>query len=201
MRASSRAVLTHVPLALILTRFLIAFSLIFDAQDGHLSFFFLPLFVFAVFSDYLDGFICRKINLSSVQLSALDGYADAALYLSVCFSIWLVYPDILNKYFMFISGLLLLQIVSWLFSLVKFWRITSYHTYTAKLWGVALCLSVVEALTMRSGMFIPIMALIGVGCITEDMIITSVMPYWKTGVINIQTARRLRDAHRTVTEQ
>ena len=199
MSARMRAVLARVPLLLILTRFLIAAVLIADAVDRRLSPAFVVLFVFAVFSDYLDGFICRKIKLSSVQLSALDGYADAMLYLSAGFCIWLVYPDVVEKYSGLLSALLLFQIASWLFSLVRFGRITSYHTYRAKLWGVTLCLAIVEVLVRGSGIWTPLMAFAGGICIAEDMVITTIMPYWKTGVLNIPTAYRLRQTHKALT--
>ena len=181
---------------LIMMRFLIAGVLIVDAIDHHLSSAFLALFVFAVFSDYLDGFICRKIKMSSVQLSALDGYADAVLYLSAGFCIWLVYPDVVGKHRGLLSALLLFQIASWLFSLVRFGRITSYPTYRAKIWGAMLCLAIVEVLVRGSGILTPLMVLVGGICIAEDVVITSIMPYWKTGVLNIQTALRLRQSHK-----
>ena len=186
----------RVPLALILLRFSIACVLLADGLDGHLSAWFVPLFVVAVFSDYLDGFMCRLIKLSSVELSTLDGHADAGLYLSVCCSVWLAYPHMVSQHLIPIAGLLGLQTISWLFSLVKFGKITSYHTYTAKLWGALLFLAIVEALTIKSGIVIPFMAVIGAACIIEDMVITAIMPYWKTGVLNVQAALRLREAHR-----
>ena len=62
MRARLQAVLARTPLLLILMRFLIAAVLMMDAMDRQLSPAFVALFVFAVFSDYLDGFICRKIK-------------------------------------------------------------------------------------------------------------------------------------------
>ena len=72
MSARMRAVLARVPLLLILTRFLIAAVLLADAADRRLSPAFVVLFLYAVFSDYLDGFLCRQLKMSSVQLSALD---------------------------------------------------------------------------------------------------------------------------------
>ena len=199
MRARLQAVLARTPFWLILTRFLIAAVLMMDAMDRRLSPAFVALFVFAVFSDYLDGFICRKIKLSSVQLSVLDGYADAMLYLSAGFCIWLVYPDVVEKYRSLLLALLLFQIASWLFSLVRFGRITSYHTYRAKIWGITLCLTIVEILIRGSGIFTPLMALVGGICIAEDVVMTAMMPYWKTGVLNIQTALRLRQTHKAAT--
>lgn len=196
MTTRLQAVLARTPLLLILMRFLIAAVLLMDAVDRQLSPAFVALFVFAVFSDYLDGYICRKIKMSSVQLSALDGYADATLYLSVGFCLWLVYPDVVDKYQGLLSLLLCFQVVSWLFSLIRFGRITSYHTYRAKIWGVMLCLAIVEVLVRGSGILTPLMALAGGICIAEDMVITTIMPYWKTGVLNIQTAYRLRQAHK-----
>ena len=187
-----RAVAARVPLTLILTRILIAGWLILDARDGRLSAAFLPLVIYAACSDYADGLVCRLMELSSVQLSLWDGYADAIFYLAVGYSLWLAEPQLLNRHTVLLSMLCILQLVSWGFSFTKFGRITSYHTYTAKAWGVALLLSVVEALTLRSGVLVPVMVLMGVVCLLEEIAITNVMLYWKTGVVNLRTARRLR---------
>ncbi|MBI4353932.1 MAG: hypothetical protein HY595_01715 [Candidatus Omnitrophica bacterium] len=40
-------------------------------------------------------------------------------------------------------------------------RITSYHTYRAKIWGVSLLLAIVEVLVWGSGALIPLMVLAG----------------------------------------
>ncbi len=183
-------------MALTLVRFPIAAGLVFDAIDGSASRLFLPLFMFAALSDVLDGFVARKMKITTVRGALLDGYADIALYSASLLSAYFIYPIIIKKYLLGWIVLLLIQIISWGFSLIKFGKMTSYHTYSAKAWGIIIVASFIILFSFESGILLPLTILAGLICNGEEIFITTIMPYWKAGILNYRVAISLRDEFR-----
>ena len=124
-----------------------------------------------------------------------DGYADSLLYLSSFLYLCRIHPELIRKYRVPLLFLLVLQIVSWGFSLIKFGKITSYHTYAVKFWGVLILISLVESFVTKKGIFLLAMVIVGSLCLFEDIAITAVMPYWKCSIKDIQTAVALKNKH------
>jgi CDP-diacylglycerol--glycerol-3-phosphate 3-phosphatidyltransferase len=172
----------HIPNILTISRFFISFLLILDAIDGYASQYFTSLFIFGALTDFLDGFIARKFNAMTIRGTILDGYADIALYCSALFSIWFLFPNVIKKHLFSIAGLILIQIFSWAFSYYKFRRITSYHTYSAKIWGIMLFISFAFLFAFSNGLLLIPMFIIAAVSIIEDIIITSILPYWKSEI-------------------
>lgn len=183
----------QIPTLITLIRFPAAVGLMWDAKDGTASALFLPLFIIAGLSDALDGFLARKLKATSVSGALIDGYADIALYTACLISACLIYPDILKQYALELIGLIFIQLVSWGFSLIKFGKMTSYHTYSAKIWGIMAVLSFLVVFGFNSGIIFPFMILAGFICNTEEILMTNIMPYWKAGILNYQMAKALRD--------
>ena len=184
------------PMALTLIRFPIAIGLVFDAKDGYASRYFLPLFMLAALSDVLDGFVARKLKITTVRGALLDGYADIALYTASLISAYFLYPAIIMKYLLGWIVLILAQIVSWGFSLIKFGKMTSYHTYSAKAWGIIIVMSFIVLFAFGGGTLLPIAILASLICNGEEIFITAIMPYWKAGILNYKVALSLRDEFR-----
>lgn len=192
--------LKSIPNLITLIRFPAAVGLIWDAKDGTASALFLPLFIVAAASDGVDGFLARKLKATSVTGALIDGYADIALYTACLISACLIYPDILKQYALGLIGLIFIQLVSWGFSLIKFGKMTSYHTYSAKVWGIMAVLSFIVLFGFNSGIIFPFMILAGFICNTEEILMTNILPYWKAGVLHYQMAKALRDEFNKTTK-
>ena len=185
----------QIPSLLVASRFLIAFYLLWDSRHKKISGLFLFLFCFAFFSDFLDGFLCRTFGGGSTTLTLWDGYADSVLYLSTFLSFCRCRPELLKRYQIPLLWLLFLQLFSWGFSLAKFGKITSYHTYGVKVWGPLILLALLESFVTRKGIFILGMVVAGSLCLFEDIAITVVMPYWKCCIQDFQTAVELKNKY------
>ncbi|MDP8266802.1 MAG: CDP-alcohol phosphatidyltransferase family protein [Candidatus Aceula meridiana] len=185
-------IIKYIPNVLTFFRFVISAMLVFDAIDGQASAYFAPLFILAALTDFLDGFIARKFNVMSVRGAMLDGYADIALYCSVLVCIWFLFPYTAKKYLITFVGLIGLQIFSWGFSYLKFKRITSYHTYNAKFWGLMLFVSIGFLFVFSNDFLLVPMFIIAAISLVEDIAITSVLPCWKSDVKNFVRALRIR---------
>lgn len=187
--------LKKIPALLVASRFLIAIVLLADSFDNQVSVYYLPLFVWAVFSDFLDGYLCRKTQHFPERLGEFDGYADLTLYITVFYSLWRVYLEEIGKYMMILLPLLALQFLSWGYCFLKFGKITSNHTYTAKIWGITIFLAIVTVLVFHKGVLIPVMFFFGLLCIGEGIFITSIIPHWRCGIVSYKEAIKFRDKH------
>lgn len=186
----------HVPMALVALRCLIAAFLVIDALDGKTGLWFVIGFVIAGISDMLDGMVARRYKVVSTIGSAMDGYADVLLYTCILFCIWRVHPGVVKSFFIPILTVGATQVISWLISLFKYSKITSYHTFAGKFWAVTLFVVTFSIFAFNyAGVFLWIAIIVGVASNIEDMMITLVTPYWAHDVSSIRGAFKLRKEH------
>ncbi|CDN14341.1 hypothetical protein RintRC_2774 [Richelia intracellularis] len=94
--------------------------------------------IFAFLSDIFDGIIARRLGVSTPQLRQADSWADVCLYLCIATSTYLVHPQTLITYRLPLLIVIIVQIIWWIVNLIKYRKPASYHTYSAKLWGITL---------------------------------------------------------------
>ncbi len=100
-----------------------------------------PLY-FAVYTatgvtDLLDGFIARKLNLTSTFGARLDSIADLCFYTISIIKLLPILVDILPGYvWIAISVILIARTASYIIAAIKFHRFASHHTWLNKITGV-----------------------------------------------------------------
>ena len=181
----------HIPNALTTSRFFIAAFLLGDSLDGAMSRLFVPLFLFAGLSDVLDGLAARALKAESARGCVLDGYADIALYGGAAIFLWFLYPSVMKGHIYWLAVLLGFQLSSWGYSLVKFKRMTSYHTYGAKAWAFMMFASLAVLFAFDSTLLLVPMFVVGICSNIEEILITRAMPYWKGDIRGLRMAARL----------
>lgn len=189
-------ILRNIPLALVIMRFLIGITIFVYAKNKTFQKFFLVFFILGFFSDFLDGFIAHKVGHVPGVVTVFDGYADIVLYVSTLYFLSKNYSDALKKYRYYIFGLIGLVLISWLFCYLKFGKLTSYHPYSAKLWGISIILFVTEIYIFKKSIFFPLLIIFGLLNIGEEISITYVMPYYKVNVSSLKQAIKLADTYR-----
>jgi phosphatidylglycerophosphate synthase len=130
--------MANIPSLLVALRFAIAPLLLLDARDGSTSFWFIIGYVTAVFSDIFDGIIARRLGVSTPQLRQADSWADLSLYVCIAASTWFVYPEVVQNFRVPLLLCIAAQFGLNIACLVKFRKFPSFHTYTAKAWGLTL---------------------------------------------------------------
>jgi phosphatidylglycerophosphate synthase len=178
------------PWVLIAFRLAASPVLVADAADGNASALFLPLFLAAFLSDVLDGILARRLGVQTAVLRS----ADIALYGSVAASAWLVKRATVEPFVAPILVVIGLQILSWLIDLAKFRRLSSYHAWSAKAWGIAQAVAVVALFGFdRAGAWL--WGAIALGALNnlECMAITLILPEWTHDVPSFAHALALRD--------
>jgi phosphatidylglycerophosphate synthase len=189
--------LTYIPISLVILRFLIAPFLLWDAIDGKTSIWFIVAFVVAFLSDIFDGIIARKLGVSNAQLRQADSWADLTLYICVVTSAWLVHREVVIACHLPLLILLAAQLMWWLVNLVKYGKGASYHTYSAKLWGITLFVATVALFGFNHAVTaIWISCIIGAIHSIEEIAMTLILPVWKHDVLSIFHALKLREESR-----
>jgi phosphatidylglycerophosphate synthase len=185
--------LTLIPISLVIFRFLIAPFLLWDAFDGTTSIWFIVAFVAAFLSDIFDGIIARKLGVSNAQLRQADSWADVTLYSFVAASAWFVHPDVVIACRIPLLSLLAAQLIWLMVNLVKYGQPASYHTYSAKLWGITLFVATVALFGFPSAV-IPlwVSCLVGIIHSIEEIAMTIILPVWTHDVLSIFHALKLR---------
>jgi len=195
MNKKHNSIIKYVPNALVMLRCLIAPFLIFDALDGQISRWFVGAFIIAFVSDLIDGPIARRFNAVTTQGSKLDSWADVVLFGAIIYCIWLVHREIIAEFWIPILTVGTTQIISWIISLVKYGKLTCYHSYLAKFWAFTISLAVVSLFGFNYAGFFFWMAIIcGIISNLEDMAMTLILPYWAHDVLTIGHAIRLKKA-------
>jgi phosphatidylglycerophosphate synthase len=186
--------LSHLPSILVGMRFALAPLLVFDALDHKTSFWFIIGYVIAVLSDIFDGIIARRLKVSTAQLRQADSWADICLYLCVAISTWLVYPQVIIDFRVPLLSAIAIQLILFAISLIKFQKFPSFHTYTAKAWGLALLAATVGLFGFGyvNTLWFAI-ALCWLNSL-EEIAMTLLLPTWQCDILSIFHVVELRKA-------
>jgi len=150
------------------------------------------LYVAAVLSDIYDGVIARKLGVSTLRLRLADGCADVWLFICLGVGLWVGYRAWILPLAWPFGTAMVLQIVSWLFCIWRFGKMTSYHSFLAKLTGLTLLLGILALLFTETPIPLAIALWIFVACLVEEVAMTAVLPGYHHDVWNLTAALRLR---------
>ena len=188
-----KSIALSIPQVFIVARILIAVLLVLDALDRKTGIWFLIGFVIAFLFDIFDGIIARRLGVATESLRVFDSCADLALYSAVLVSIWFVQPSVFLKFSIEFWVLATTQVMSWIFCILKFRKVTAYHSYLAKAWGVCLAAGIFSIFAFQHNSILILLALVvGIFSNLEDMIITMLLPSWKNDIASINAAWKLR---------
>ncbi|MEJ6480954.1 CDP-alcohol phosphatidyltransferase family protein [Nostoc punctiforme UO1] len=185
--------LTLIPGGLVLFRFLISPFLLLDALDGKTSIWFIVGFVAAFLSDIFDGIIARRLNVSTAQLRQADSWADVCLFSCIFVSAWIVHQDILVTYSVPLLMIVFAQLLWWVVNLVKYGKPASYHTYSAKFWGITLFIAIIALFGFDyAGVALWLTCIAGTIHSIEEIAMTLILPVWTHDVLSIFHALNIR---------
>jgi cardiolipin synthase len=182
-----------IPKLLVLFRVLISPFFLWDALDGKTTIWFIIGFVAAFLSDIFDGIIARKLGVSNAQLRQADSWADVCLYSCIFISAWLVHSDILIAFRVPLLIVVFVQLIWWIVNLVKYGKPASYHTYSAKFWGITLFIAIVALFGFNyGGIYLWLSCIAGIIHSVEEIAMTLILPVWTHDVLSIFHALELR---------
>ena len=185
--------LTNIPALLVGSRFTIALLLLWDALDRKTSDWFIIGYITAVLSDIFDGIIARHLGVSTVQLRQADSWADICLYVCIAISAWLVYPQVIVDFAVPLLVAIAAQLTLFTTSLFKFGQFPSFHTLTAKAWGITLLIATIGLFSFGYAQTLWLAIAFCLLNSVEEIAMTVVLPEWQYDVLSIVHALRLRD--------
>ena len=152
---------------------------------------FLVLLAVSLLSDSIDGFIARKLNEASELGTKLDSWGDLATYLTVPLCAWWLWPEILKREAFFV----LLTISAYIFPLIigfmKFRRLPSYHTWSAKVAAVVMSVTVFILFIFDIARPFHFAAILQALVACEEITITFLLFEWRGNVPSLWHASRL----------
>jgi phosphatidylserine synthase len=145
----------------------------------------------ALASDVVDGFLARRFSATSELGARLDSWGDLAIYAVLPLCAWWLWPErVLEKLALVAIGLVCFAAPT-LVGLVKFGRITSYHTYFAKLMANVVGLALILYLGFGLGWLFDVAVVLLVFEALEEIAITAVLPELRSNVHSIVHALRI----------
>jgi CDP-diacylglycerol--glycerol-3-phosphate 3-phosphatidyltransferase len=144
-------------------------------------------------SDVYDGILARRWGTDTARLRLADSIADTVFYLSVLAAVIVRHGPVLRERIGLLTAVLALEALRMAFDLVKFRRMASYHSYTAKLWGIFLAAAAIALLCFNRGFWILTLALAwGMVCDLEGLAMSVILPQWTRDVKSLWRAFALR---------
>lgn len=119
-----------------LYRLIASFALLYFIIENDLTVFKWLLAV-SFFTDAIDGFLARKFKVTSILGSKFDSIADDLTILMAVIGVFEFKPGFISHEKFLVFTLLGLYLVQTAIALVKYKKITSFHTYMAKFAAIA----------------------------------------------------------------
>jgi CDP-diacylglycerol--glycerol-3-phosphate 3-phosphatidyltransferase len=137
----------------------------------------------ALLSDIVDGYLARRLGLTSVLGAMLDSIGDLLLFLVSVVGIWCFHPDLLLQHR--VAGLLLVTL--WvgepLVAIARYGRVSSFHTYASKV--AAYLLGIMIGVLFVWGPSTPLLytaVAAGVVASVEELVLIGLLPSWRANV-------------------
>jgi phosphatidylglycerophosphate synthase len=136
-KAATRERLRHVPNAISMARIAAAPLLMALALAGQRRWFTIIL-VIALLSDMLDGWLARTWHLESKRGAQLDSVGDTLLLFATILGIWTFHRAVIADNASLCGAMIGLWALENVASLVRYRRLSSFHTYCSKTAGYVL---------------------------------------------------------------
>jgi CDP-diacylglycerol--glycerol-3-phosphate 3-phosphatidyltransferase len=153
------------------------------------------LLVPALLSDVADGFIARRFGYTSRLGAQLDSIGDALLFFAAVAGVAAFHPGLLREHAL--AGLLLVG--AWLVeigaSLLRYRRLSSFHTYASKVAGALLgfMIGVLFVFGLPPALFYMAVSA-SLAASAEELVLIALLPQWRSDVGGLYWVLRERHA-------
>jgi CDP-diacylglycerol--glycerol-3-phosphate 3-phosphatidyltransferase len=153
---------------------------------------FLVLLALLLISDFLDGFLARRLHQETRLGSQLDTAGDVLLTVFAITGGWLLWPERVNPEAAFFFSMLGLLGLSGLICLIKYRHFPTYHAWSAK---ISTAVAGTGVWILFAGIT-PWIFRIAIGVLAfsavEEILITLILPSWRPNVPTVFHALRER---------
>lgn len=167
-------------------RLVASFFLLFLVFTGQLDIFKWMLAI-SFFTDAIDGFLARKYKVSSLMGARLDSIADDLTVLVAIIGVFRLKPEFIQQELVLIIALLALLVIQTVMALIRYGKISSFHTYLAKL------AALLQGSFLILLFFLPepplwlfyLASIVTLAELVEEIILVIILPKWEANVRNL----------------
>ena len=151
------------------------------------------LLVAALATDVLDGWLARLLRVQSNLGAALDSIADVTTLMAATVGIWRFHPHVLAEH-VFACGVVLGGwAVVCAVALLRYRRLSSFHTYASKAAGYALGFFLIALFVSGFSAWLFYTAIVLSACSSaEELVLLWMLPHWRSDVRGIWWVLRER---------
>lgn len=145
-------------------------------------------------TDAIDGFLARRYQVVSIMGARLDSAADDLTMLVSIIAIFYLKPEFIRSELPLIIVLLALYLLQMALALYRYRRLTSFHTYLAKIAALAQGVFILLLFFMEEtplAVFY-IASLVTIADLLEEIVLVLILKEWRTDVKGLHWVRKER---------
>jgi CDP-diacylglycerol--glycerol-3-phosphate 3-phosphatidyltransferase len=161
------------------------------------------LLLLSFFTDFIDGYLARKFKVTSVLGTRLDSVGDDLTVLVAMVGLFKTNTPFIKEQQWLLILLFVLFLVQALAAFLRYRKMTSFHTYLAKLAAFAQGIFLLLAFFLEKPVLLLFYAafLITLFELVEEIIIVCLLPGWHTNVRGLYWVLKNQKEHRQHTKK
>lgn len=163
---------------------IIAAPILFLLIISHRQDIFKWLIAISFFTDAIDGYLARRYKVVSKFGAMLDSIGDDLTIVAAITGIIILKPEFLRKEMIFIIPLFALFILQTILAIIRYRKLSSFHTYIAKIAAILQGIFVLLLFFLDKPVYIlfHITAAVITIDLVEEIILVLLLPHWETDV-------------------
>ena len=152
------------------------------------------LLAVSFFTDMIDGFLARRLHVTSILGAKLDSIADDLTIVAGITGLFVFKYSFIREESWWIIGVLGLFAIQTTLALIRYRKISSFHTYMAKLAALFQGTFLILMFFLPSPVYFLFYAAIFITALEliEEIVLVMMLPQWKTNVKGIYWVMRER---------
>lgn len=153
---------------------------------------FLVVLLFSALTDIVDGQLARRLKMTTPLGAHLDSWGDFTIYTTMAVCAWILWPEITRRELVYYAMILFSFLLPALVGLIKFGKLTGYHTWAVKL---AVFVTFVGYVSLYGGFASWPFVLASILCViagSEEILITLTLREERTDVRSLLAALKIR---------
>ena len=149
------------------------------------------------FTDLIDGYLARKFKVAAIAGAKLDSIGDDLTVLAAIIGLFVFKPEFVKEEFPVLIVVLAAFIIQTTLALIRYKKISSFHTYLAKTAAILQGLFFILAFLLSEPftLLFYVAAIVTTIELIEETIIVLLLPEWKANVKGLYWVLKER-AHR-----
>jgi len=142
------------------------------------------LLLLSFISDILDGYLARRLKVSSELGAKLDSIGDDLTILVAIIGLFFFKIEFIKEQLFFVIILLSLYLMQLLLSLIKYQKISSFHTYGAKICALLQGVFLLSVFFFKEPIYplFYLSSILTIAELIEEIILVFILPNWESNV-------------------